>query len=205
MKVLLKMDGTTSAGGSALLMHSERLADPLDDTVREIQKFSKKRSKTEADHMEIARLEFLGGMYANGNGPCLPAWNIIRCLQEGAQRSKRGKDVLRGIYPVVEHADVAFADPQTGKPYSGDRDPEALWKHGGFSLRKSVGIQRARTMRTRPLFVDWSAELPVEVDATIFDLDVLSEIWRQAGVYTGLGDMRPVYGRFAGTVEQVAV
>lgn len=193
MKVLLKLDGRTASGGSSLVMHNERLADPLDEYTREIAKVSKKRNKTEADHLEIGRLEFLGGMYANGNGPCIPAWNILRCLQDGGKRHKRGADVLRGIYPLAEHADVI---------YDGERDPDTMWKLGGFALRKTVGIQRSRTMRTRPIFTDWQAELPVEVDPVVFDLDALRNIWREAGVYAGLGEMRPVYGRFAATLEE---
>lgn len=193
MKVLLKLDGRTASGGSALVMHNERLADPLDEYTREIAKVSKKRNKTEADHLEIGRLEFLGGMYTNGNGPCIPAWNILRCLQDGGRRHKRGADVLRGIYPLAEHADVI---------YDGERDPDTMWKLGGFALRKTVGIQRSRTMRTRPIFTDWQAELPVEVDPVVFDLDALRNIWREAGVYAGLGEMRPVYGRFAATIEE---
>lgn len=193
MKVLLKLDGRTASGGSSLVMHNERLADPLDEYTREIAKLSKKRNKTEADHLEIGRLEFLGGMYTNGNGPCIPAWNIIRCLQDGGRRHKRGADVLRGVYPLIEHADVI---------YEGERDPETMWKIGGFSLRKTVGVQRSRTMRTRPIFTDWQAELPVEVDPIVFDLDALRNIWREAGVYAGLGEMRPVYGRFVATIEE---
>lgn len=193
MKVLLTLDGRTESGGSALVMHHERLADPLEDYTREIAKISKKRNKTEADHLEIARLEFLGGMYTNGNGPCLPAWNILRCLQDGAKRHKRGQDVLRGVYPLTDHADVQ---------YEGPRDPDEMWKNGGFSLRKTVGIQRARTMRTRPIFTDWQAELGVEVDPVVFDLDTLANVWREAGVYAGLGEMRPVYGRFKATLKE---
>ena len=30
MQVTLKLDGRTASGGSALIMHNERLADPLD-------------------------------------------------------------------------------------------------------------------------------------------------------------------------------
>jgi hypothetical protein len=195
MQVLLKLDGHAVAGGSPLVMHNERLADPLDPIVREIGAIAKKRSKTEADHMEIARLEFEGGLYTNGNGPCLPAWNVLRCLQDGAKRVKRGPDVLRGVYPLTDHADVQ---------YDGPRGTDALWRQGGFSLRKTVGIQRSRTMRTRPIFTEWQAELPVEVDATIWDLDTLAEVWRLAGVYCGLGEMRPVYGRFGGVVETAA-
>lgn len=193
MKVLLKLDGRSKAGGSPLVMHNERLADPLDDIVRAIAAISKKRNKTEADHLEIARQEFEGGLYTNGNGPCLPAWNILRCLQDGAKRHKRGADVLRGVYPVADHADVI---------YDGPRETEALWKDGSFALRKTVGIQRARTMRTRPIFRDWRSELLVEVDPTIWDLDTLANCWKDAGVYAGIGEMRPVYGRFTATLKE---
>ena len=80
MKATLILDGRTESSGAPLVCHNERLADPLDEYVRAIQAIAKKRGKAEADHAEIARLEFLGGMYTNGNGPMLPAWNIIRCL-----------------------------------------------------------------------------------------------------------------------------
>ena len=71
-----------------------------------------------------------------------------------------------------------------------------------FALRKSVGVQRARTMRTRPIFAEWQSELLIEVDANAFNLDDLRLIWRDAGIYAGIGDMRPVYGRFIGTIEE---
>lgn len=193
MKVLLRLDGRSAAGGSPLVMHNERLADPLDDHTRAIAAVAKKRNKTEADHVEIGRLEFMGGLYTNGNGPCLPAWNILRCLQDGAKRHKRGADVLRGVYPLNDHADVI---------YDGPRDPEKLWKAGGFGLRKTVGVQRSRTVRTRPIFTEWQAELEVEVDPTVFDMDTLANVWREAGVYAGIGEMRPIYGRFAGTLKE---
>lgn len=194
MKALLKLDGRAAAGGSPLIMHNEQLADPLNDHTRGIAAISKKRNKTEADHMEIGRLEFHGGLYANGNGPCLPAWNILRCLQDGARRHKRGVDVLRGVYPLVDHADVI---------YDGPRDPDEMWKDGRFALRKTVGVQRSRTVRTRPVFTDWTCELPIEVDSTVFDLDTLKNVWADAGKYAGIGDMRPIHGRFTATIEEV--
>jgi hypothetical protein len=193
VKVLLKLDGRTASGGAPLIMHNERLADPLDPIVRDIAAISKKRNKTEADHAEIGRLEFHGGLYTNGNGPCLPAWNVLRCLQDGATRHKRGKDVLRGVYPLVDHADVQ---------YDGPRDTAEMWSDGGYALRKSVGVQRARTMRTRPIFVEWQAELPIEVDPVIFDIDTLENCWRDAGKYAGIGDMRPIYGHFKATLKE---
>jgi hypothetical protein len=193
MQATLILDGRTAVKGTPLVMHNEQLADPLNQYTRSISEVSKKRNKTEADYLEIARLEFLGGMYANGNGPCLPAWNVLRCLQDGAKRHKRGMDVPRGISPLAQHADVI---------YDGPRDPDKMWKDGRFSLRKTVGIQRARTMRTRPIFVDWQCELPIEIDPVVFDLDTLRHVWREAGVYAGIGEMRPIYGRFEATIRE---
>lgn len=191
MKYLLCADGRTDSDGAPYVQHSERLADPLNDFTRTLAGVTKKRSKTEADHIEIAHIEFLGGLYTNDNGPCVPAFNVLRCLQEGAQRHKRGRDVLRGVFPRVDSADLI---------YDGPRDPEELWKDGAFSLRKTVGVQRSRTMRTRPIFIDWQFQLLAEVDAKIFDLDTLRLCWAEAGKYVGLGEMRPIYGRFTGTV-----
>lgn len=207
MKVRLHLTGHTDAGGSPLVMHNERLADPLDSFTRAIAAVSKKRNKTEADHMEIARLEFMGGLYtdprieADGDltnaAPVLPAWNVLRALQDGATRHKRGKDVLRGVYPLTETVSVDYdgaADART---------PADLWADGRYALRKTVGVQRSRTVRTRPVFTEWDAVLEVEVDPVIFDLDALANVWNDAGKYAGLGDMRPVYGRFQATVEEV--
>jgi hypothetical protein len=203
MQVTLQLDGRTAEGGSALIMHNERLADPLDPFTRAIAATAKKRGKTEADHQEIGRLEFFGGLYTDPpinpddlvGTPCLPAWNVLRCLQDGAKRQKRGADVLRGIYPIGTTATLSYEGPPS---------PEGLWVSGEFSLRKTVGVQRARTVRTRPVFTDWQAQLAVEVDATVWDLHTLRVCWRDAGIYSGIGDMRPVYGRFIGTVvEQV--
>lgn len=203
MKCLLKLDGRSASGGSPLIMHNERLADPMDTFTQALGAVTSKRKKTLEDHAEIAHIEFLGGLYTSPrmdwplNGakptPALPAWNVLRCLQDGGARQKRGKDVPRGVYPLAEFATLT---------YDGPGDPAALWKAGGFALRKSVGVQRSRTMRTRPIFTDWQAELPIEVDDTIFDEHILAAIWHDAGIYAGLGDMRPVYGRFVGTLDK---
>jgi hypothetical protein len=198
MKATLHLEGL-----SALVMHNERLADPLDSFTKAIAALSKQRNKPEAVHEEIAHLEFLGGLYTNPptdypiNGskpvPCLPAWNVLRCLQDGGRRHKRGMDVPRGVYPLAEYAELV---------YDGPTDPEKMWQAGGFALRKSVGVQRARTMRTRPMFTDWTATLEVEVDAKIWNLSDLRNVWSDAGTYAGLGEMRPIYGRFAATIAE---
>jgi len=203
MKVLLKLDGRTTSDGAPLVMHNERLADPLDEFVRAIAEITAKRKKSEADHEEVGRLEFFGGLYTepgitgpddvNGQKPCLPAWNILRCLQDGASIHKRGLDVLRGVHPISISAPLIYEGPQSATK---------LWLAPEFRLRKSVGIQRRRVARTRPMFVNWQCELAIEVDPVVFDLHVLKKCWADAGLYRGLGEMRPVYGRFKGMIEE---
>lgn len=208
MQVLLRADGSVEAGGMALVCHNERLADPLDPVTRLLSSVTKKRNKTETDHTEIARIEFFGGLYMSepidvdagelltpaGAVPVIPVWNLLRCLQEGAKRHKRGPDVLRGVHPIGESVPIV---------YDGPTDPDEMWKSGRFALRKGVGVQRSRTIRTRPIFQEWSAEMLVDVDPVVFDLDTLQNFWADAGRYAGLGEMRPVYGRFAGTATEV--
>lgn len=204
MQLLLNADGGKAAGGpSTLVVHNERLADPLDEFTRAVAAISKKRNKTEAEHQEIGRLEFLGSLYTapaiespgdvNGQVIGMPAWNILRCLQEGATRQKRGKDVLRGVYPLAEHAVLSFDGPTD----IADRWTGSQW------LRKTVGVQRSRTMRTRAIFTGWGFQLPIEVDPNVFDVHTIKVAWRDAGIYVGLAEMRPVYGRFEGTVTEV--
>jgi len=100
--------------------------------------------------------------------------------------------VLRGVYPCTPHAELIYGGPD---------NPQMLWESGMFSLRKTVGVQRARTMRTRPIFTDWTSRLEVEVDTSVFDRDTLAHIWKDAGIYAGIGEMRPIYGRFQGVIQ----
>jgi hypothetical protein len=201
MKLVMKADGRTDAGGSPLICHNERLADPLDPFTRAIQSIAKKRSKQEADHLEIGHLEFLGGLYTDppietpddqdGQSIGIPSWNLIRCLQDGATRQRKGRDVLRGIHPLDTFAQL---------DYPGPTDLEGVWREKLW-IRKTVGVQKSRMVRTRPMFTEWRIELPIEVDEILWDLDKLELAWMDAGRYEGLGEMRPIYGRFLGTIE----
>ena len=107
-----------ATGISPLVVHNERLADPLDTITRSIPRLSKKRGKTIQDHEELGRLEWHGSLYTAGgtieaddNGELIipptaaatiPSWNFLRCIQDGARRTKRGKDIPRGVHPLTE-------------------------------------------------------------------------------------------------------
>lgn len=211
-QVTLVADGRTAVGGTTIVMHNERLVDPLDPFVQEIAKHTGKRgnNKTLQTHAEISRLEFYASMYTepaldltdvNGKGPIksvvtVPSANIIRCLQQAAsQVDKKGQHVLRGVHELADFAVLEY-DHQPTDLLDLYKDDER------FLLRKSVGVQRSRTMRSRAMFTEWTCSLDIEVDEVVFNLGTIENIWGYAGRYVGLCEMRPRFGRFEGRAVQ---
>lgn len=185
-------------GMTPLVMHNERLQDALDPLTQEIAKISGKRKKAEADLLDIARMEFEGGLYLNGHGPCVPAMNIFRSLKDGATRMRRGKDVLRGVRPAPGLAQVDLT-------YDGPRDVQKMWaERDTFALRKGVVVSGRRVTRTRPIFHDWAFAAQFVVDETIWNFGDIEEAWRLAGLYAGLGEMRPIYGQYEAKAERTS-
>lgn len=178
----------TLIGYGGLVMHSGQLADPLNRFSRAIKAAAGRRTKTEADHEEVARLEFLGSLYLGADGaPCLPGEMLEACLQQGARKTKQGKQAAAGV--IVEHNAPLI--------YDGPRTADGLWADERFRLRTPVKVAQARVMRTRPIFRAWRAVAEVEFNATLVDQRSVIEWARAAGQQIGLGDWRPKFGRFA--------
>lgn len=177
----------TFTGLAGLVMHNGQLIDPLNPFARAIKTVSARRTKTEADHEELAKLEFMGGLYLAGGVPCLPGEMVEACLLQGARRSKQGK--LAAAAVIVEHACPLL--------YDGPAEPEALWAIEQFRLRAAVRVGTARVMRTRPIFRGWAAVVTVEHDDKVIDAADVIKWATVAGAEIGLGDWRPRFGRFA--------
>jgi hypothetical protein len=188
LKVKLTLTGT-----APILMHNARLADPLDSYTKLLKTVSSKRTKTDDDHEEMARIEFLGGLYCDETmGPYIPGVNLHQCLIEGAKLTRRGRHVERGVVVMEEQLLLA---------YSGPRTPDELYADKNFRSRLSVGVTTSRVMRTRPKFPQWALEAHLVVDTGQLDLNDIGEIAETAGLMIGLGDYRPRYGRFDVVVE----
>jgi hypothetical protein len=69
--------------------------------------------------------------------------------------------------------------------------------------RDSVRIQNARIMRSRPRFDEWELDFTMNVIDDRAEEHVLKEILSDAGLYYGIGDWRPRYGRFEVTKFKV--
>lgn len=192
----------TLTGTAPLLMHNQRLANPMDPYTKAVKEITddRKRKTTEAGMLEIAHREWLGGMYYDADlGPVMPAMNIEACLHRGATRIKQGKNVKSALM---------ITDPVTPVVYDGPRDLDALWGKGPetspFVHQTTVtsgGMSKSRVVRTRPIFDQWAIEVSGVFDDELLGIETLDTICRLAGSFEGLGDFRPRYGKFTHELE----
>lgn len=172
-----------------LLMHSSRLVDKNDPIVREMSRITAKGSKkqTDADRDRLAELEFLGGLWLYDGTPAVPTLALEACFKDGARAARKGKDAERAMFVDGEAIPLK---------YSGPRDPEKLWdKREQYVLTVPAVINKARVMRSRPIFRDWSVSFDCTYDENEMNEASVKEAWIEAG-RRGLGDWRPKFGRF---------
>lgn len=182
-------------GTAPLLMHNSRLANPLDPIAKKMKAVTGKRTKTDADYLEVARIEHMGSLYWDKSaGPYVPADNFFRCLLDAAKKNKKGPGVKEGLFISSDINPLA---------YQGPRDVEDLWADETFRHIASAKVGTQRVQRCRPIFHDWMVEAEGELDTEILGFSELQGIAAVAGNRIGVGDWRPRFGRFIATVEKV--
>ncbi len=173
-------------GTAPLLMHAGRLADPMDDFSKRLASLTSKRMKTTADHEQIARVEWLGGLWLADGRPCVPA-EALEATMVQAAKSKRAGSLLRSALTVRDSAPLE---------YRGPADLDALYADGAFRHRCGVRIGTRTAIRTRPRFDAWQVTATLTYAPRMIDAETLLEFARHAGDAVGLGDWRPRFGRF---------
>jgi hypothetical protein len=179
----------TVQGTAPLLMHNGRLSNPIDPATKELKRYTGKRQKTDEDHEAVARFEHAGSLYMDSDvGPYIPGENFQRCLLDAAKMSKKGQNVIRGVFVNGDVNPIS---------YNGPRTTEGLWADTNFRHMASVKVGTARVMRCRPVFREWRCAFVVTIDTTQIEVRDLLDIAETGGMYKGLGDWRPRFGRFA--------
>jgi hypothetical protein len=181
-------------GGTPLVMHNVRLADKLDEFAHQIALINAKKSKkTDADDAAIAELEWRGGIYHDPEiGVYVPTWNVVKCFNQAATVTRRGKDVYRAFL---------FETDKLRLGHDGPADIEALRARPEYRWRTSVGIGRSTVTRIRPIFRKWSLTLAGTLLEDVMDPEDFRDIVQLAGRSEGLGDARIMgYGRFTAEV-----
>jgi hypothetical protein len=167
-------------------MHNGQTSDPLNPWSKALKKVSGKRTKTDADHEEMARIEWYASLYLKEGLPCLPGENWERVLLDAARKLKLGKQVQAGT----------FCPEAYGLEYDGPTEIDALWKDPRFVLTCRVKVNGNAVQRTRARFNDWVCTIDIRYDPLLVDLSQLHQIMTIAGDSIGIGDWRPKFGRF---------
>lgn len=181
---------TTWEGIRPLIVHNGQLADPLNKYSRLLKDVTSKRKKTDADHEEMARIEFEGGLYWDDKeGPVMPQDCIEATICAGAKKSRIGKDVQAAVFVKDDVVPIR---------YDGPRTVEGLWKdRARFVMRKAVKVTTSKVMRTRPMFpTGWKITFTVDFDDSIINEAAIKKAMIDAGALVGLCDWRPRFGRF---------
>lgn len=171
-----------------LLMHSDKLANPLHPDSIAHKSLTAKRKKVQEDHLAIAKSEFMSGVYWNEkDGVHLPGNCIDACLLAGAKLQKLGTHWKRGCLVLEERVKLQFDGPAT---------PAKLWDDLRFVDCRGVKVGTAKIMRYRPIFREWAASFTLAVNTDILDIGEVKKAVADAGALIGLCDFRPRFGRF---------
>ena len=177
-------------GMGPILMHKPTLVDPLHPLKKEMSKLTSKRKKTDDDLYEIARLEWVSGLYTdepNANekrawtGPYLPGRMFKAMLINAAKKSKEGPKAKSGL--IVEST-MNFLD------YTGPKTKKELWEHGDFTDMRPEKVSQSKIMRCRPIFKEWACNVDLVFDKTILDKEDIIKFFEVGGRMLGLGDSR---------------
>lgn len=129
-------------------------------------------------------------LYKNKEGHIVvPGKNIIACIKGAGSDFKmggKGKKTYKGY--IESGLEVCPEEP--------------LLVHNGYKLDiRPVKLGRGRIPRVRPIFDEWGVNFTLRViDPLLIDSNqtgaILREILESAGEHMGLGDYRPLFGRF---------
>lgn len=170
-----------------MLVHNGQTADPLNKWSKALKAISGKRKKTDADYEELARIEFMAGLYMGETGPIIPAANVDSMVINAARKNREGKIAQSG----------AFCMKNAVMEYDGPRTADELWSEDRFRHVAIVRVQSARVARTRPVFNEWSAVVEISYEDSVVNKAQLDSWMHIAGTQVGLGDWRPQHGRFS--------
>lgn len=202
MKILrIKLKSTVP-----LLMHSDRTANQFDPINAELKKITSKRSKTEEDYIEIAKLEFAASCYYRGNGNSLyektmngmqngwymPASNLLATFKNAAKNFKLGKRFDQSVNIL---SDSSFSFPDTSL------SPFDLFEKEEYVDMRTVKVQTSKVTRCRPRFDTWSLTTEMYYEESMIDEAEMIKIIDFSSRFIGLCDYRPRFGQFEYKIE----
>lgn len=174
-----------------MLMHAATLSNPLSEITKAHKTLTSDTAlkKTDEGQLMIAKSEFISSCYTTEKGHlCLPMLNIRKSLIMGARQTKQGKEVEKYVF---------FDGLRYEIKHDGPTKPEALWEAGEKYIdARPVRVGQSMIMRYRPKLFPWSVAFDIKHEETEISKKTIMSFFEKAGDYIGLGDFRPLYGRY---------
>ena len=184
---------------SPFVMHCDTLANPLHPLKKKMKEITSIKTKQDEHYLAMAKLEWMAGLYYDEDiGVYLSSKMLTGCFRASARKEKKGLQMKAVIIDCIP-----------GTPLIGyeKMSPDKLWsvtnKKGEqvHVFTESVNVQRAKTMRTRPIFQNWEVKFNILLNTEIMSEDEIKRIIERSGFEYGVGELRPqlatgIYGRF---------
>jgi hypothetical protein len=172
-----------------LLLNNGQLANPLNPIAQAMKRITRKgKNRTEADLLELAKLEWTGSLYLKGGRVCIPGAMIDACMINAAKKSRRGQQAKAGMYSIDDFL-LQFDGPEI---------IENLWQDDRFRFTANCRPQgKSTVMRTRPIFETWTLDIEIVFNDELLSENDLQEILFIGGRDVGVGNWRPRFGRFS--------
>jgi hypothetical protein len=179
-------------GRSPLMMHNVRLANPRDPFTKKLKEYTSKRNKTDDDHDQIAKIEFLGGLYYHESvGIHIPGYCLDATFYNGSKKFKKGPAFKMGAMTLEDRVKLIYKGPET---------PDELFENGGFDDIRAMSAQGrsggGKIMRCRPVFPEWSCTFTLLFDPSLISETDLRRAVEIGGEQIGVLESRPRYGKF---------
>ncbi len=185
----------TWKGISPLIMHSCQCVNPLHPIAKELKKYTSKKNKTDEDLTTISDLEWEAGAYwKDGLGLYIPAENVEATIINGAKANKKGKDVQKYVDVVDLYIPLDYGE---------NLSKEELIQNYEYRDTRIMTVMRSKILRTRPRFDQWVIEFNLRYNEEKINIDTIINAMEYAGLYVGLCDSRPKYGKFSVVIEEL--
>lgn len=198
-------------GASPMIVHNGGNISPLHPCNKLKSEFTKKRKKTDDDHVNIARIEWFQSLYldrplqlemngekfydVNTERPnvILPVKCVRACIKSGAKLSRNGKALDR----AVQFTEVDFYRPSADGKRLAFPDINVMSDDLSYVDETVMTVQRAKLVRYRAIFQKWAATVSGVFAEEMLNQEDLTQAIVMAGQFEGMNDSRSLgYGRF---------
>lgn len=179
-------------GTRPMLMHNGRLANPLDPLTRQVAGLAAKRKKTTDDYQLLLSHEALAGCWETPDGRLgLPTENVWASLYQAAKAFKLGQLVKRAL--------LFDGDEVSSLRVNGKEVNAKAFVHqpdGQNMFIRTVNVNGRKVLRARPIVRNWESTHAFALLDDVMDTNDLGRVLEYAARLVGVGDWRPLYGRY---------